>query len=204
MLEEERVEILVHRAQEGDRSAFEKLVAKYRDRLLGSIRSRFRSRERAGTDPEDVLNEVILRAFESLEHFQWKDEDSFLKWLFGICRNVRLDAARRARPTLSLEAAEGAEAGGPTPSQALRREERFHRLRKAIDLLPSDYREVVYLSRIEGLKTKEVAVRLGKSTDSVKHLLARALKLLRETLGETKSFHLPNRSLLEGEGHHGE
>lgn len=195
--------MLVGRAQEGDRGAFEELVARYKDRVLDSIRARYRRQGFAG-DGEDVLDETVLRAFQSLGRFEWKDEDCFLKWLLGISRNVQLDELRRKRPVLSLEAIEEAESEGPTPSQALRREERFDRLKRAVEALPRDYRDVVYLSRIEGLKIKEVAGRLGKSADSVKHLLARALRLLREKIGETQSFHLPARDLREGGERHGE
>ena len=113
---------------------------------------------------------------------------------------MRLHEHRRNRSILSLDSAERAESADPSPSRALGREERFDRLEQAIANLPEDYRDVVRLSRIEGLKTKEVAERLGKSTDSVKHLLARSIQMLRRNLEETGSLHLPDRRLFsEGE-----
>jgi RNA polymerase sigma-70 factor (ECF subfamily) len=194
MVKEQRIDALVARAKRGDRSAFQDLVARFRERLLASIRSRRPGRE---VDPEDILNETILRAFEAIERFTYEDEDSFLRWLFTISRNVQIDAGRRTRAVLSLSAAERVEAPEPSPSRVMRRGERFDRLEQAIEALPSHYREVIRLVRIEGLKTKEAAERLGKSTDAVKHLLARALDLLRTEIGDTESFHLPDRSLGE-------
>ncbi|MBN1419388.1 MAG: sigma-70 region 4 domain-containing protein, partial [Planctomycetes bacterium] len=67
-----------------------------------------------------------------------------------------------------------------------------------------EYREAIRLARIEGLKVKEIAERLGKSPGAVKHLLARGLKELRRRFGETESFHLPDRNLRMEEGDHGE
>jgi RNA polymerase sigma factor (sigma-70 family) len=53
--------------------------------------------------------------------------------------------------------------------------------------LPPDYRRVIRLARIEGLKIQEIAERIGKSRDSVKHLLARALDSLRAGFGAAGS-----------------
>lgn len=195
MAEKETTESLVSRAQQGDRAAFDEVAERCRQRLLDSIRTGLHAGEGALYDPEDVVNETFLRAFECLSSFEWHGEESFLRWLFGISRNVRLHEMRRMRPTLSLANAERTESQDPTPSRALRREERFERLERAIAGLPPEYREVVRLCRIDGLKTKEAAARLGKSTDSVKHLLARAIQALRGKLEETESLHLPDRNL---------
>ena len=75
----------------------------------------------------------------------------------------------------------------------LRREERFERLQKALESLPPDYREAIRLSRIEGLKTVEIAERMGRSREAVKQLIFRALRRLRESFGDTESLHLPDR-----------
>ena len=65
------------------------------------------------------------------------------------------------------------------------------------DLSP-DYRTVVHLSRIEGLKISEIAERMGRSPSAIKNLLLRAMKQLRESFGDTESLGLPDRHLGEG------
>lgn len=195
MAQQESTESLLTQAQQGDRRAFDEVAERYRARLLDSVRARLHGAKGSFLDPEDVVDETLLRALERLPSFEWTGEDSFLRWLFGISRNVRLHELRRTRSTLSLAAAHSAEARDPTPSRALRRDERFDRLERAVAGLPPEYREVVRLCRIDGLKTKEVAARLGKSPDSVKHLLARAIALLRGTFDATESLHLPDRRL---------
>jgi RNA polymerase sigma factor (sigma-70 family) len=142
----------------------------------------------------------LLRALEAVGGFEWTGEDSFLRWLFGISRNIQLDGARRARAAFGLEAAAEAASREPSPSQAARSEERFERLAEAIRALPAAYREVIRLSRIEGLKTRDIAGRLGKSEEAVRHLLSRGLRALRKALEETNSFHLPDRGLPWEEG----
>ena len=85
--------------------------------------------------------------------------------------------------------------GDPSPSRSLRREERFERLQKALDALPPDYREVVVLARLKGLKMKEIAARMERSVFSVTHLLSRALDSLKGAFGDTESLGLPPRRL---------
>ena len=77
----------------------------------------------------------------------------------------------------------------------MRREERFERLEASLEKLSVDHREVILLTRVEGLTFAETAARMGRSPDAVKQLLYRALRELRSTFGETASLHLPDRRL---------
>ena len=86
-----------------------------------------------------------------------------------------------------------------SPSRIARRGERFDRLAEALNRLSADHREVILLSRIEGLRMKEVAKRMNRSENAVLLLLSRGLKKLKESFGETESLHLPWRGLKGGE-----
>ena len=86
----------------------------------------------------------------------------------------------------------------------MRRNERFDRLQGAIDSLSGDSREVVFLTRIEGLTLKQAAERMGRSHEAVKKLFWRALKQLRKLMTDTESLHLPDRELKREEDNDGE
>ncbi|MBN1441330.1 MAG: sigma-70 family RNA polymerase sigma factor, partial [Planctomycetes bacterium] len=153
-------------------------------------------------DLDEIVQDTFVRAYESLRSFRGDDIPSFARWLMGI---ARIAVIRAASPPgagqLALGDGIAAEAGA-SPSAALRREERFERLQVSLDTLTGDYREVLYLARIEGLSMKEIADRMGRSPEAVKKLFGRALAKLRERFGDTESFHLPDRQLhLEGGGH---
>ena len=60
------------------------------------------------------------------------------------------------------------------------------------------------MARVEGLKVKEIAVRMNRSEDAVHKLLARALLRLKESFGDTESLNLPNRFLPVEEDRDGE
>ena len=185
---EERVEA----ARRGDRGAFDQLVGGVQHELRAFVVSRLGPIVRQQVEPEDVVQETLLKAFESIKRFQWNGSQSLKNWLFAIAEHlIRNTSRKRTLPTggssLSLQSNE------PSPSRAMRREERLDRLRDSLKSLSSDHRLVVELSRIEGLKIKDIAERMDRSPGAVKQLLSRALDNLREGFGDTESLNLPDR-----------
>ena len=185
---------LLFKAREGDGGALAELLARSRPSLERYVQARVLGAARGTCETEDVVEETTLRALQKLEHFEWRDERSFQRWLCAIAQRVILEHARRRR---RLPGQLGQEPAAPTlaASRLLRREERFRRLEGALDGLSDSHREVIFLARIEGLKIREIAERLGRSPEAVKKLLSRGLEKLKEAFGETESFHLPDRRL---------
>ncbi|MBN1421362.1 MAG: sigma-70 family RNA polymerase sigma factor [Planctomycetes bacterium] len=200
MVEKTPTQDLVERAQAGDKAAFDELVVRHAGRVRASIGAQVQPKSGLSLDPDEILQETFLRAFQSIGRFRWRGEDSFCLWLCGIARNVLLKQVREARRSRLLESPEYVPARGASPSTIMRRNERMDRLADAIAELPAHYREVLRLSRLDGLKVKEIAARTGRSAFSVRHLLARAILELRRRFGDTESLHLPDRSLrMEGD-----
>jgi RNA polymerase sigma-70 factor (ECF subfamily) len=185
---------LVDRAQKGDREAFDDLVQLYRPRLEALVRARIGRQLQASVSTDDIVQDTLLQACRSLERFHWRDGDSFMKWLAAIAENVFRKVSRRREQTRKIRLEPGT-AEDISPSTAMRREERFDRLKAALARLSADHREVIMLSRIEGLPVKEVALRMGRSQSAVKNLLLRAIKELRVKFGDTESLGLPCKSL---------
>ncbi|MBI4586291.1 MAG: sigma-70 family RNA polymerase sigma factor [Planctomycetes bacterium] len=185
----------LRKAQSGDRGAFQQLVSLYSSRVERLIASRLRARSVKHVEVGDVHQETLLRSYRALGSFQWQGEESFLRWLGGIAENVILELARGGarNPVFQIEHDPPEES--PSPSRAMRRDERFERLRGALKNLSSEHREVILLARIEGLTFEEIARRMDRSPQAVKQLLWRALKKLKESFGDTESLHLPRRSL---------
>jgi RNA polymerase sigma-70 factor (ECF subfamily) len=188
---------LLERARQGDREAFGQLASLASEALLDRIRLQVGQRLRGKIDLEDVVQEVLLRAFESIERFQGQDEGSFRRWLEGIARNVIRNLARRKGWKKELELTRDLSAGNVSPSRRQRQQERFERLSEAVEGLSPDYRTVIKLARIEGLKISEIATRMNRSPSAVKNLLLRAMRQLKKSFGETESFSLPERRLGE-------
>jgi RNA polymerase sigma-70 factor, ECF subfamily len=188
-------EALVKRARGGVRAAFDALAEHHRAKLLRWIHSRMSPPLRAKVEPEDLLQETLVWAHRSIGKLDWGGEEAFEHWLFSIAKHVVLkEAARRGGKGENL-----LECEPPTeessPSQAMRRGERFDRLEAALQGLSPDHRRVVELARLRGMPIKEIASQMQRSPDAISQLLNRALKKLKESFGDTESLGFPDRSL---------
>ena len=205
MLDEQNIEDLLSKARGGDREALEFLAHRHRKDLLAFVTSRLGPGLRAGLDPADIVQNTFLKAFQGLDRFQRRGPDSFRRWLFAIAEHLIRNSSRKRSASsvslqrLSLETA----ASGPSPSQALRREERFQRLQKAMEGLSPDHRRVIELAWIEGRKIQDIAERMQRSPGAVKQLLSRALEQLKSRFGDTESLGLPDRCLELGDDKNG-
>jgi RNA polymerase sigma-70 factor (ECF subfamily) len=167
---------------------------------------------------DDVLQDTYMRAFQSVQQFEWRGSGTFRQWLGGIAENVIKGLARHHFHTQKREASREVplsqrrrtSSGGSThlgsllahhgtsPSKGIRRNERLDRLEAALGRLSEDHREVIILARLRDLPIKEIAKRMGRSADAVSMLLLRALRELKGQFGSTESLHLPSRSLDPG------
>jgi RNA polymerase sigma-70 factor (subfamily 1) len=205
-------------AKGGDRGAFDRLVLAHRARIESFVRLRLVKALRQRIDPEDVVQESLLKAYSSIWTCEWRGEAAFYRWLATVAEHVLHDLERRhllskkaganrelplATPMARDESGLGQlgdflRASGVSPSKAMRRDERFERLQSALDTLSPEHREVLLLARVQGVAVTDVARRLGKSRGAVSMLILRALRELRAAFGHTDSLGLPERSLEDG------
>ncbi len=194
MSEIQSVEELVRESQGGNRGAFDQLASTHREELTAFVISRLGPALKGRLEPEDIIQDTFLKAYDGIARFQWRGAGSFGNWLRGIAEHLIRNASRTRAVSLhevSLEIA----SGDPSPSRALRRNERFDRLQEALQSLSPDHRQVIELARIQGWKTKEIAERMGRSPGAVRLLLFRALEQLKNRFGDTGSLGLPDRAL---------
>ena len=186
-----------------DDEALDQIVGHYRGPLAGFVRARLSHRLREFVDVEDIVQDTFARAFQRLERIEWQGEKAFSSWLCGIAMNVLRESSRHYLK-IDIETRNQEYAGSTaTPSRHQRRDERFERLKAALNQLSDDHREVITLSRIHGLPTKEVGERMNRSVEATYQLLWRATKQLKEVFGDTESLRLPARSIeLESERDH--
>ena len=175
---------LVARIQRGEPTAWEELYRRYHDQLLLTVRMRLSSGLRAVLQSEDVFQSVALEAFAALDRFEYRGRGSLERYLKQMVLNKIRDRARgfaaekrgggRTPAEVDVDALAGAEPERVGYYQA----EVYERLERAIQKLPDDMREVLLLRRIEGLTSREVAERLGKSDAAVRQIAARAMARL--------------------------
>lgn len=167
-------------ARAGESWAFDDLFDRVARRVHGFLRAR------GAPDPEGLANEALLRAFRNIDTFEG-NETQFRAWLFTIARNLLVDERRKqhrrpdAVPTepARLPEQDVAGAGEVAMEQMVN-----PRLLRHLDALSDDQREVLLLRVVADLSTEQTAGVVGKSEGAVKGLLHRAIRTLRERMGD--------------------
>ena len=161
--------------------------------LLDSLYRAARRLTRVPADAEDLVQETYLKAFRAAGQFE--PGTNLKAWLFTILHNTARNRARdRARDTVAIDsefvdrAADApAPAGrsldaGETPESLLLRETLAPELQAAIDELPEQFRQAVWLRDVEEFSYAEIASMLSIKVGTVMSRISRGRHLLFEKL----------------------
>jgi RNA polymerase sigma-70 factor (ECF subfamily) len=157
-------------ARIGDKDAIRFLYVRYADNVYGYVRSMLHDDHEA----EDVTQQVFTKLMTVLAKYEER-EVPFSAWIMRVARNAAVDHMR-ARRTIPTAEVRGADEADETSV------ERLKCLRDALDLLPSDQREVLVMRHIVGMTPGEIASTLGKSEGSIHGLHHRGRAALQRTL----------------------
>jgi RNA polymerase sigma-70 factor (ECF subfamily) len=178
-------EVLVLKAQRGDRPAFEELVRRTSRLVYARLFLETGDRHAA----EDLLQETWLRAFHALGRLH--ESAQLRSWLLAIAQNVYSDSVRHNRRHKRLtppRAGPGAlgqvATAAPAPEEAAARAEQREQVLAVLRSLPEEYRLPLTLRYLTGADYDAIAAQLGLSNGSLRGLLYRGLKLLRSRLPE--------------------
>lgn len=132
---------------------------------------------------EDLVQDVFCRILKY--RGTYRGTSSFSVWMYQIARNTHIDYLRKRKEELPLEE-QWHEAPSPEPTLAEQTElkEDIALVQEALSRLPLRKREVLLLSRYQGLKYKEIAELLGCHIGTVKAHVHRAVKDLRKIYTE--------------------
>ncbi|WP_432379048.1 RNA polymerase sigma factor RpoE [Duganella sp. P38] len=185
--ERECDQLLVERVREGDKQAFDLLVAKYQRRLMRLL-SRI---VHDPTEAEDVVQETFIKAYRALRHF--RGDSAFYTWLYRIGINTAknyLATQGRRTPTSTdadTEQAEGFNDGEHlrdinTPESMLASKQIAQTVNAAMDALPVDLRTAIALREIEGLSYEEISDIMACPIGTVRSRIFRAREVIAEKL----------------------
>jgi RNA polymerase sigma factor (sigma-70 family) len=138
---------------------------------------------RNGQDAEDAVQEACLRAFRFFGNFRGGDARA---WLLKIVRNTCYKQLQNNRPqelaTTFDEEIHSEKGGSVTPETLLLRSADSQLLRRALEELPMNFREVFVLRELEGLSYREIAEVSNIPPGTVMSSLSRARERLRQSL----------------------
>ncbi len=180
-------QLLVDRAQHGDKKAFELLVVKYQRKLMRLISRLIRDQAEA----EDVVQEAFIKAYRALPQF--RGDSAFYTWLYRIgintAKNYLVTQGRRA-PTSTeadVEEAETFDDGDQlrdinTPESMLATKQIAETVNLAMEVLPDELRMAITLREIEGLSYEDIAEAMHCPIGTVRSRIFRAREAIAEKL----------------------
>ena len=178
------------RVVSSDSHAFEELVSRYQDRLLGFFFHLVRDR----TQAEDMAQEVFMRVWRARENYTAKAR--FSTWLFRIAHNyasnlrrglsrrkeVPLTAPNGSRAEIRPEEQILAEKSALMPTRQIDSRETQDIVRDALESLNERQRMAVLLHKFEGMSYQDIGDVMDLNVVAVKSLLSRARGKLKEVL----------------------
>lgn len=166
-------EVLLARIAGGDKEAMHVF---YRRHRLGVYRFVLRF-VRSEATAEDVANDVFIDVFRQAGQFEGRAKAS--TWLLGMARFKALSERRKHRDTVDAdEALEGVEDEADTPEVSVQKQDKALLLRKCIEKLSPEHREVIDLTFYHGRSIKEIAEIAGIPENTVKTRAFHARKQL--------------------------
>lgn len=156
---------LVFEAQKNP-AAFEALY----DRWAVQVYQYFYYRTGDVAAAEDLTSQLFLSAYQSLPRYRHRGH--FAAWLFAIARNLVNKDYRKIQRQVPLEMA-GEMRSSSDPPEEFDRLDEIEYLKKLIDALPKNERELIRLRYAAGLTFAEMAIVLHKRKDAVKKSLYR-------------------------------
>lgn len=174
---------LICRAARGDAEAFRQLVEAYQTPAY-----RLAARMCGPDSAEDVTQEAFLAAWRALPEF--RGDCRFSTWLYRLVSNAAIDCLRREkkhRDTGNVDDLELAD-GGPSPQEQAERSDTRNAVRRALDRLSPEHRQVLLLRFMQELDYGEIARALNVSEGTVKSRINRAKSKLREVLAAGNFF----------------
>ena len=150
---------LIHMYMEGDADALATIIVRYKDKIFTSIYLLVKDRYLA----EDIFQDVFIRVIDTLKSGKYTDEGKFLPWAMRIAHNMCVDHFRKVKRTPVIKTSDDRDIfevlnfSEPGTDQRIMAGQSHDRVRKMVDMLPEDQREVIILRHYADLSFKEIA-----------------------------------------------
>ena len=161
----------------GDRDAFEKLYGEYQKRLF-----RYFMRLVSATEvAEELTSDVLVEVWKKAGEFRGLSKVS--TWIFGIAHFKAMNEYRAKKPaTLDIEAAVNEADPGATPEESAAQVNLKEKIKRALQALSPEHREVMELTFTNGLSYQEISDIMQCPVNTVKTRMFYAKKQLQEIL----------------------
>lgn len=169
---------------QGSDEAISTLVERYKDKLFTSIYLLVKDKYLA----EDFFQETFFKIIDTLQTGKYKEEGKFLPWAVRIAHNLCIDHFRKVKRKPAIKTSdnwdifESINLSEPGADDHIIKNQSHSDLRKMIDLLPEEQREVIVMRHYADLSFKEIATLTGCSINTSLGRMRYALINLRKMM----------------------
>jgi len=152
----------------GNESAFEALLSRHKDRIYTQVYMLVRDEELAN----DIFQETFVKVIRTLKAGRYNEEGKFLPWVMRIAHNLSIDHFRRSKKMPFVRENEDYDPFASIPREEKNVEDEWidevinQDVRKLIEELPEEQREVVMMRHYGGMSFKEIAERSNVSINT--------------------------------------
>jgi len=150
---------LIHLYLDGDTEALSSLIERYKDKIYTSIYLLVKDKYLA----EDIFQDAFIKVIDTINGGRYTDEGKFLPWVMRIAHNLCVDHFRKVKRSPSIKTSDDhdifevlnfSEAGA---DEKMMQGQSHERVRKMLDMLPEDQKEVIVMRHYADLSFKEIA-----------------------------------------------
>jgi len=196
---------LVEMSANGDIEAFETLLKTHRKKVYNIALRMTKNPE----DAQELSQDALIRAFTAIKKF--RGDSSFSTWLYRITMNVCTDFLRKKNKTIVISLEQGAVGNendtsvqlpedGPGPDIISEKSQLKELVRKAMDSLSAEHRQVLVLRDLMDLTYKDIARTLGINEGTIKSRINRARDALKQVILERSELFQDYVVKLNGKG----
>lgn len=178
---------LIERFINGDQSSIEKLIRTHKGKVYGYISMYIRDQSLA----EDIFQDTFLKVIQSLRSGRYQDNGRFLSWVMRIAHNLIIDHFRREKQmnvisndNYESDLFNSRKLSDANVEEVIVKRQIVRDIRRLIQMLPEDQREVVILRHYTGLSFKEIAeitdVSINTALGRMRYALINMRKLMEE------------------------
>jgi RNA polymerase sigma-70 factor (ECF subfamily) len=178
---------------QGNEAAFEELLNRHQQKVFSYIMMMVKDREMA----DDIFQETFFKVIRTLKSDRYNDEGKFLPWVMRIAHNLIIDHFRRGKKLPTVSQYVGGEDdefdifsvihnGDLTVEEDIARNQVLRDVRKLVDLLPHEQRQVVIMRHYMDLSFKEIADVTDVSINTALGRMRYALINMRKMIGDNQ------------------
>lgn len=175
--------ILIKSLKKGDRSAFKLFFENYYDRLVAYINTFTRDKMKS----EDIVQQAFINFWEDRKKIDVSKSPR--GYLYATAYHRYIDSVKKEKRKEQFldELWKRALSSRVKEDEELLKK-RIDKLKSVLDTLPPKCKEIIHLNKVEGIKYKDIAIRMDISIKTVESQMRIAFKKIRQAFKDDKTF----------------